>query len=100
MWRIFALLIALVGAVPAHAEWRRAESPNFVLYGNLSEANLRARTLLLEDFDKLLRTLTSANEPANLNKLHIYITDGPDSLRSVRPLPQGIAGFYSAGTAG
>ena len=100
MWRIFALLMALVGAAPAHAEWRRAESPNFVLYGNLSEANLRARTLLLEDFDKLLRTLTSADEPANPNKLHIYITDGPDSLRSVRPLPQGIAGFYSAGTAG
>lgn len=100
MWRIFALLIALVSAVPAHAEWRRAESPNFVLYGNVSEATLRARILLLEDFDRLLRTLTSADEPANLNKLHIYITDGPESLRSVRPLPPGAAGFYSAGTAG
>lgn len=102
MWRIFALLIALVmaGATPARAEWRRAESPNFVLYGNLSESNLRARILLLEDFDKLLRTLTSADEPANPSKLHIYITDGPDSLRSIRPLPAGIAGFYMASTDG
>lgn len=102
MWRIFALLVALLSAAatPAHAEWRRAESPNFILYGNLPESTLRARILLLEDFDRLLRTLTSANEPANLNKLHIYITDGPDSLRSVRPLPPGIAGFYSADTSG
>jgi hypothetical protein len=102
MWRIFVALIALViaGATPASAEWRRAESPNFVLYGNVSEGNLRARILLLEDFDKLLRTLTSADEPANLNKLHIYITDGPDSLRSIRPLPPGTAGFYAVSTAG
>jgi hypothetical protein len=102
MWRIFALLIALVmaGATPAQAEWRRAESPNFVLYGNLSESSLRARILLLEDFDKLLRTLTSSDEPANLNKLHIYITDGPDSLRSIRELPPGAAGFYAVSTAG
>ena len=101
MWRIFAFLVALVvGAAPAHAEWRRAESPNFVLYGNLSEATLRSRILLLEDFDKLLRRLTSADEPANLNKLHIYITDGPESLRSVRPLPPGAAGFYALSTSG
>src|SRR5207237_793111 len=101
MWRIFAFLVALVlGAAPAHAEWRRAESPNFVLYGNLSEATLRSRILLLEDFDQLLRRLTSAEEPANLNKLHIYITEGPESLRSIRPLPPGTAGFYALSTDG
>jgi hypothetical protein len=97
---MIALLMLLVFTGPARAEWRRAESPNFVLYGNLSEATLRARILLLEDFDKLLRRLTSADEPPNLNKLHIYITDGPDSLRSIRPLPPGAAGFYALSTSG
>ncbi|HTU11078.1 MAG TPA: hypothetical protein VMG08_09290 [Allosphingosinicella sp.] len=98
MARILAFLIALVlaGATPAQAEWRRAESANFVVYGNMSEATLRSRVLLLEDFDRLLRALTSADEPDNLNKFHIYITDGPESLRSVRSFRQGVAGFYTA----
>lgn len=96
MGRIVAFLIFVVaGAVPARGEWRRAESPNFVLYGNVSEATLRARILLLEDFDGLMRTLNAGEEPPTVAKLHVYITPGPDSLRSVRPFPVGVAGFYA-----
>lgn len=102
MWRIFAVLIALVmSAMPAHAEWRRAESPNFVVVGNLSENALRQRILLLEDFDRLLRTLTAGEEEPAPNKLHVYIVSGFDDLRVVQPtLPAGIAGFYAASDDG
>jgi len=98
MWRILAWLVALVlfAATPAQAEWRRAESPNFVLYGNVSESQLRERILLLEDFDRLLRALTAVSEPPAPNKLHIYIVGGHDDLLVVRNVPPGIAGFYSA----
>jgi Flp pilus assembly protein TadD len=102
MWRILASLIALVSlaAAPARAEWRRAQSPNFVLYGNMSESALRERILLLEDFDRLLRTLTAGEEEPAPNRLHIYIVSGIAALRVVRPVSDGIAGFYTASPDG
>ena len=81
----------LIGAPPAHAEWRRAESPNFVLYGNLSESQLRERILLLEDFDRLLRRLASSNRPSP--KLHVYVVNGIGDLRMIRPVNEGTAGY-------
>lgn len=98
MRRLLAGLVALLvlGAAPARAEWRRAESPNFVLYGELSESRLRERILLLEDFDRLLRRLTAVEEPPAPNKLHIYIVGGYRDLRVVRDVPPGVGGFYTA----
>ncbi|MEA3043326.1 MAG: hypothetical protein QOH47_1164 [Sphingomonadales bacterium] len=97
LWKAAAGLILsfLLAAAPAGAEWRRAESPNFVLYGNAPESQLRARILLLEDFDRLLRMLASG-EQAPAPKLHVYIVSGIDDLRIIRPVPDGIAGYYIA----
>jgi hypothetical protein len=95
-----AILSLLLIATPAQAEWRRAESPNFVLYGNLSEEALRQRIRLLEDFDALLRTITSVREAPSPNRLHVYIVTGPRQLRAIRNLPPTTAGFYSATTEG
>jgi hypothetical protein len=99
--RMFGLLAGLaaaflLAAAPARAEWRRAESPHFVLYGTLSEARLRERILLLEDFDRLMRTVTSISAPPAANKLSVYIVDGPADLRLIHPVPAGIVGFYTA----
>jgi hypothetical protein len=99
--RIFAafaglICSALLWAGPAKAEWRRAESPNFILYGNLPEAELRRRILRLEDFDHLLRIMIAVREPPTPNKLHIYIVGNARELRTVRQLPPGISGFYEA----
>jgi len=87
---------ALLWASPSRAEWRRAESPHFILYGHLQEAELRQRILLLEDFDHLLRTIIAVTEPPSPNKLHVYIVDDGRALRTVHPVPAGIAGFYTA----
>lgn len=98
LWSAIAGFVAflMLAAAPAKAEWRRAESPNFVIYGNVSESQLRERILLLEDYDRLLRLLTSVNEPPAPNKFHIYILAGPAELRLVDSVPPGIAGFYAA----
>ncbi|HYJ53272.1 MAG TPA: hypothetical protein VEW04_08870, partial [Allosphingosinicella sp.] len=95
---VFACLVGLLlaGTGPAQAEWRRAESPNFVLYGTISEARLRERILLLEDFDRLMRLVTNVSVPPAPNKLHVYIVEGPEDLRKVHAVPAGIAGFYTA----
>ncbi|TMJ19147.1 MAG: tetratricopeptide repeat protein [Alphaproteobacteria bacterium] len=100
MWRGIAFVIIgwLLALAPARAEWRRAESPSFVLYGNMSESQLRERSLLLEDFDRLLRRLASSDRPAP--KLHVYFVDGIADLRMVREVPMSTAGYYMASDDG
>jgi hypothetical protein len=97
LYAVFGLILALlIGVAPAQAEWRRAESPNFVLYGTISEGRLRERILQLEDFDRLMRLITNVSEPPAPNKLHIYIVDGPSDLRTVHAMPAGFTGVYIA----
>lgn len=102
LWRaaIGLALLTMLAAAPAMAEWRRAESPNFIVYGTISESQLRTRILLLEDFDRLMRFVTSVSAPPAPGKLHVYIVNGHDDLNTVQPVPAGIAGWYTATSDG
>jgi hypothetical protein len=93
-------LAAFALATPATAAWRRAESPNFVVYSNGSEQDLRERILLLEDFDHLLRLLTSVNEPPAPNRLRITFVNNHRELTMLSPVGTGIVGFYTADADG
>lgn len=87
-------------APPARAEWRRAESPNFILYGDLSEAQIRQRIVQLEAYDRMLRIMTNVSDPPAPAKLHVYIVGGAEALRTVMNVPAGVAGFYMASQEG
>lgn len=93
-------LLPWLFAAPAAAEWRRGESANFVVYSNGSERKLRESILLLEDFDRLLRTITTVSAPPTPNKLHVYLVPNGAALRRVRAVSPSIAGFYSASGEG
>jgi hypothetical protein len=97
-WRMLAasMFLALFGASPARAEWKRAESPHFIVYGNVSEQALRERIGLLEDFDRLMRVITSVNGPPAPTKLNIFILGSGADLRAVHNIGTGVAGFYTA----
>ena len=41
---LFSLLLLLGIATPARAEWRKAVSPSFIVYGDMKEAELLAFT--------------------------------------------------------
>ena len=92
--------LVLLAATPARAEWLRAESPNFVMFSEGSEETLRARVEQLEEFDRLLRLLTGTSAPPSPNKLHLYFVRSYGQLSQVRPVPQGIGGFYAASPDG
>ena len=81
-----AAAISLLWAAPAAAEWRRAESANFIVYGEASEARLREQVALLEDYEGFLRLLTGVKDPAPANKLQVYMLRGRNQLRTVRPI--------------
>jgi hypothetical protein len=102
MLRLIAWLAALFApllllATPAAAEWRRAESPNFIVHADASEARLRERILLLEDYHQLLSAVTGVEAPPVRNKLNVFILDDAGDLREVRGnLPAGVGGAYFA----
>jgi len=99
--RTAAALALLLIASPAAAAWRRAESANFVVFSQGSEASLRKDAALLEDYNGFLRLLTRVDDPPPPNKLKVYIVRGRGALKAIRPgLGDEVAGFYAASEAG
>jgi hypothetical protein len=64
--RSVALACALIAfcAVPAAAEWRRLDSPNFIVIGEVSERNLWRVAAQFESFRETLRRVLSADATA------------------------------------
>ena len=90
-------VIALTSLQAAQAEWRRAETANFLVYGEGSEGDLRRHAERLERFDALLRRQLSVPPVDGARKLPVYLVYTNSDLRQVNPnLPEGAAGFYSA----
>lgn len=99
---VLAAGVLLLAAAPAQAEWRRAESANFIIYSQGSESSLRRQARTLEMYDYILRArmgLPLDEPPAR--KLPIYMVGGRSGLREIRPdLQPHVAGFYSPATEG
>lgn len=100
---IIKLLAAVVLAAaafvagPACAEWRRAETTHFILYGDVSERTLRTYATKIERFDALLRTYYPIQSDVQIPKLEIYLADGARDMRRILPGgSESVAGFYSA----
>lgn len=65
---------ALTGAASAQdGRWWRAESANFIVYGDLNEQQVRNAAQSLEDFDLVLRALTRLESRENQNKLEVFL---------------------------
>jgi hypothetical protein len=90
------LLLTLVLAGPAAAEWRRAESDRFVVYSQGSEAALRRYVRALEMYDYTLRrrmNLPVGDAPNR--KLPIYLVPGRGGLVQINSrLGENVAGQY------
>ncbi len=94
---LLALVLLALTPLPALADWRRAESQNFIVYSDGSERNLREFTTKLERFDALLRSTFRIPPTDEVRKLPVYLVANDQALRIAQPgLPPGIAGYYSA----
>ena len=103
LFAALAAVIALMGfASPALADWRRAESANFIVYSDGNETDLRAYVQKLETFDRVLRMRFNLplDEPA-ARKLPIYLLSNRRALLTVRPgAADGVAGIYFPASEG
>lgn len=102
--RVFAglrvlLIAASLAAVPglAHADWRKAETRHFIVYGDSFERDLRDDAIGLERIDQLMRTYFALPDPDGGRKLPVYVLRYRRDLPIVSPdLPRDAAGFYTA----
>lgn len=80
------------------AEWLKAESDRFVVYGTGSEAQVRGLVTRLSAYDAVLRLLTpGVRQDPPPQKFEVYLVRGGGDLRRVQPGLRGtIRGFYSA----
>lgn len=94
MLRLLAVAV-LAASTPAHATWWRAESDNFRVYGDRSEAQVRAAAEKLEGFRDLLMKIHGIKPVPDARKLDVYLVNSNSDLRKTGM--RGVAGYYYAG---
>jgi tetratricopeptide (TPR) repeat protein len=94
---VLAAALAMTAATPARADWLKAESERFIVYGEGNPGQLIAFTRKLETFDRLLRwKMGLPIDEAPPRKLPIYLVSD-SGLRRVSPgIGETVAGFYTA----
>lgn len=91
-----AMALTVVGIAPARAEWRKAETAHFIVYGEGSERDLRAYAQKAERFDTLLRSYYPIEVDHEIPKLEIYLADGSRGMNQSSPgIGGSVAGYYS-----
>lgn len=93
-----ALMTAgLMTAGGARAEWLRAETDHFVIYGDTSRSSIQAYARKVERFDALLRAYYPINVDHEIPKLEIFLAGGQADMRRAQPgISPMIGGYYSS----
>lgn len=93
---VIAGLGAFLTPRSAHADWLKAETEHFVIYGNTSENSLRRYAGKIERFDTLLRTYYPISTEYQTPKLEIFMADGRRDMIQISPgINESVAGYYS-----
>lgn len=93
---LFGLFLAGLAPQTASAQWRRAETAHFIVYGDTSEAAIRTYSRKIERFDALLRAYYPIQIDHEIPKLEIFLADGLRDMRQIAPgISSSVGGFYS-----
>lgn len=92
----FAVLsLTLVVSSPARAQWLKAETDHFIIYGETSERTIRTYAEKLERFDALLRAHYPISLDHDIPKLDIYLAEGDRGMEQASPgISDSVGGFY------
>lgn len=91
----------LVTPAAAHAEWREAETPHFVIWSDSSEGELRKFAERLEGVDQLMRKATAPKEGMPVHKVRVFLVGDVGAVqRAYGGKQTNVAGFYTVNEAG
>lgn len=95
---VAVLTSSMCATAPARADWLKAESEHFVVYGDTSEGAIREYTRKVERFDGIIRVFFPVRSDIDVPPLAIYLADGRADMRKVWPdIPENVGGFYTPG---
>lgn len=101
MFHVLFAFALLVVATPLHAAWHRAESDNFVVYGNSDQPRLRKFVIDLENFSAVLRLTAKVEPDPGVNKLTVFVVSDVAAVERAKGAgSRNVAGFYSANITG
>ncbi len=90
------MALAIFAPAPAWAQWVRAETDHFIIYGESSERAVRLYAEKVERFDFFLRTYYPISVDHEIPKLEIYLADGRRDMLQAEPgISASVGGFYS-----
>jgi uncharacterized protein DUF1570 len=96
------VLIALAVAAPASAAWRRVDSPNFIIVGDVSVRTLRDTAEKFEAFREVLRRVMPAVTSSSPVPTVVIIFPTDEAFTPFKPTYQGkpkaVAGYAAPGT--
>jgi len=100
--KTLVVIIALALAAPASAEWRRVNSPNFIVVGDVSARDLRATATKLEGFREALRRVLPAVTSSSPVPTVVVVFPTDEAFAPFKPTYQGkpkaIAGYAAPGS--
>jgi hypothetical protein len=100
---VFAWLLMVLGSSPCGAEWRRLDSPNFTVIGDVSTRELRELAVRFEGFRETVSRLISERATASAVPTVIIVFPSDSAFAPFRPVYQGkprtdVGGFFVPGT--
>lgn len=94
--RVILFILLLLGATGAQAAWHRAESANFIVYGEMDQADARETAIKLERLDQAMRRLAGVTQPPSEIKFRVYVVRSAGDVRErLEDADADIAGFYT-----
>ena len=101
LWPAVLCLIACLAPATAGAEWRRLETPNFVVIGDASEGDLRNIAVQFEGFRETLGRVLSAKATATAVPTVVVVFPHDRAFTPYKPLYKGkpvdAAGVFYSG---
>ena len=99
---VLAALALILAAAPCAAEWRRIDSPNFTVVGDVGAGELRDMALKFEGFREALSRAISERATAAAVPTIIIVFPNERAFAPFKPTYQGkrrtnVAGFFSPG---
>ncbi|MBX3594823.1 hypothetical protein [Sphingomonas sp.] len=95
--KMLAICTALIAPAVAHAEWKRAESKNFIVFSEGSEEELRKATENMEKFAFVQAVVQGKKDvPPSPVKLKVYMVPSVPAVVATMPFPAyGVGGYYN-----
>src|SRR4029077_8493681 len=98
---VLAALVFSLAAAPCAAEWRRLDSPNFTVVGDVSARELRDLAVKFEGFRETLGRALGERATTSAGPTIIIVFPTDKTFMPFKPTYQGkpraVAGFFAAG---